>query len=149
MLAVRWLHVLGMAAVVGGSALTWWSFRRVGSDETDASVGVATAVGLAATYERLFWAGMGVLVMTGVGNLGSLAPHVPMADTPWGTVFAVKLLAVMAVLALSVVRTLVVHRCQRAAAVSASDARTLRTSYAATTLALVGVVALAEVLAHG
>lgn len=142
MLAVRWLHLVGMAVAVGGAALTWALFRSPG-ERTGATIEFA------ATYEWLFWAAMGALVMTGVGNLGSLAPSVPAADTDWGTVFAVKLLAVMAVLGLSVVRTLLVHRGRRAEPASASGVRVLRVSYAATTLALAGIVALAGVLAHG
>ena len=148
MLTVRWLHVLGMALALGGAVLTWGVFRRFASEagsvvEREAALGVATA------YEWTFWTSMGVLVMTGVGNLGSLAPYVPVAGTRWGTVFALKLLAVMAVLALSVVRTVAVHRRRRAATASESNARTLRVGYAATAVALAGIVALAEVLAHG
>lgn len=148
MLAVRILHLVAMAVAVGGAALTWGLFRRSGGPAAN-SIGVDAAVDLAAGYERLFWLAMGVLVMTGVGNLGSLAPFVPGVDTEWGTVFTVKLFAVMAVLALSVVRTLVVQRCNRVEAVSKSSTRTLRLGYAATALALAGIVALAGVLAHG
>ncbi|WP_202932635.1 hypothetical protein, partial [Halorussus salinus] len=129
MLAVRALHVLAMALVLGGATLTWWLFRRIdpavaadsgrdtdsGSDadsdsapDSTAPPATETAVSVAAAYERGFWAALGVLVMTGVGNLGTLAPYVPAAGTRWGTVFAAKLALVVAVLALSVVRTLLV-----------------------------------------
>lgn len=142
MLAVRWLHVLGMAVALGGATAAWRAFR-------DDAVADAAAIGVAAAYERGFWAAVGVLVMSGVGNLGSLAPFVPDAGTRWGTTFAVKIALVVAVLVLSVVRTLAVHRCRRAARLSASPLRRLRIGYAATALTLAAVVALAEVLAHG
>ncbi|WP_232820454.1 CopD family protein [Halorussus litoreus] len=148
MLSVRILHLVAMAVAVGGAALTWGLFRRSG-DTAASSIEADAAVDLAAGYERLFWLAMGVLVMTGVGNLGSLAPFVPQADTEWGVVFTIKLFAVMAVLVLSVVRTLVVQQCNRAATIPESGRRTLRLSYAATALALAGIVALAGVLAHG
>ena len=147
MLAVRLFHVLAMALALGGATLTWWAFRGDTAER-------ATALGIAAGYERGFWAAAGVLVMTGVGNLGSLAPYVPPTGTPWGTAFATKLLLVLAVLALSLVRTLVVARCRREAeaaeeSTSESSPDTLRVAYGATALSLAVLVALAEVLAHG
>ncbi|UPW00159.1 hypothetical protein M0R88_16800 [Halorussus gelatinilyticus] len=157
MLAVRALHVLAMALVLGGATLTWWLFRQVeagGDADSAASPATETAVSVAAAYERGFWAALGVLVMTGVGNLGSLAPYVPGAETQWGTVFAAKLALVVAVLALSVVRTLLVVRSRRAGGTTSTGAsnvgaRTLRLGYGATALSLAVLVALAEVLAHG
>lgn len=142
MLAVRWLHLVGMAVALGGSVLTWSAFRRDAvADEVAASVAVG--------YERAFWPAMGVLVMTGVGNLGALAPYVPEPGTEWALVFAVKLGAVVALLVGSVVRTLVVHRWSRLDGHPGATNRRLRLGYAATTVALAGLVALAGVLAHG
>lgn len=144
-LSVRLLHVLAMALLTGGAALLWLGFRRATATAETALV-VATAVG----YEWVFWAAAGLLVATGVGNLGALAPGVPGPDTDWGLTFAVKLVAVVAFLAASVVRTVMVDRLDRIP-VSHNDAirRRLGRSYAATAIALAGVVALAEVLAHG
>ncbi|NEU56810.1 hypothetical protein [Halorussus sp. MSC15.2] len=177
MLAVRLLHVLGMALALGGATLTWWLFRRDAASESP-------TLDVAAAYERGFWAATGVIVMTGVGNLGSLAPFVPTAGTRWGAAFTAKLLVVLLVLALSVVRTLVVARCRRTARrctrvgadsestteqsgqsteISSGDTEmpsrraewsdrgteTLRVAYGATALSLALLVALAEVLAHG
>ena len=148
MLAVRWLHLLGMAVALGGAALTWGLFRQLAGGngsvvEREAALGVASA------YEWLFWGAAGLLVMTGVGNLGSLAPYVPQTDTRWGAIFAGKLLVLGALLLGSLVRTIALRRCRRAAKVPASAGRTLRIGYATTTLTLVGIVALGEVLAHG
>ncbi|WP_276300649.1 hypothetical protein [Halorussus lipolyticus] len=148
MLAVRLLHVLAMALAVGGAVAVWWLVRR--SEARASAVGPETAVETAVAYEAGFWATAGLLVMTGVGNLGSLAPAVPPAESFWGTVFAVKLLLVLGLLAASLVRTLVVARCRRAnRPESAGATRTLRVGYGATALSLAVLVALAEVLAHG
>lgn len=138
-LVVRWAHVLGMAVLVGGAVLTWALFRR---DEPR---------GAAATYEALFWAGAGLLVATGVGNLGTLAPAIPGPGTPWGLALALKLVAIVGLLVGSAVRTLAVVRwlAADAASLDATAARRLAGSYAATAGYLLLVVALAEVLAHG
>lgn len=137
-LLVRWAHVLGMALLFGGSLLTWALFRD------------GRPIRAAATYEWLFWAGAGVLVATGVGNLGALAPAVPGPGTAWGRPLALKLLAVLGLLVGSVPRTLAVVRwLGDPPARPPAAARRLRACYGATTAYLLLVVALAEVLAHG
>lgn len=135
-LAVRALHVLAMAGVVGGAAAAWHGCRS-------GSVGVAAA----GRYERAFWAAMGVLVLTGVGNLGAIGAPGP--ATAWGRTLLAKLLLVVAVVCGSAVRTLVVVRAGNAGADRAAVRRTLARAYGATTGVLVIVVILAEVLAHG
>lgn len=143
-LLVRLLHVAAMALLVGGAALLWLAASRT------VAAGESTfVVSLAVGYEWLFWAGAGVLVATGVGNLGALAPAVPAADTRWGLVLAIKLVAVLVLLGGSAVRTAMVDHAARVAATHAAARRTLARAYAATSLYLVGLVALAEVLAHG
>jgi putative copper export protein len=87
---------------------------------------------------------MGVLVATGVGNLGAMAPVVPASATRWGTVLTAKLLGVFLLLALSVVRTVLVRRAR-----DGDSSGVLRASYGATTVLLLVILALAEVLAHG
>ncbi|WP_255150031.1 CopD family protein [Halorarius halobius] len=140
---VRLLHVTAVALLTGGAALLWLAASRtVAADES------SFVVSLAVGYEWLFWAGAGALVATGVGNLGALAPAVPPLDTRWGLVLAVKLLAVLGFLLGSAVRTATVDRLASARP-PAAVTRVLSRAYATTTLALVGLLALAEVLAHG
>lgn len=138
-LAVRFGHVLGMALVLGGAVFVWFLFRDV-----DVRTDHRRALTAASAYERLFWAAMGLLVMTGVGNLGSLAPSIPGGD--WAVTLTAKLLLVVAVLLGSLVRSLLVVEARREG-VAAAD--TLRYSYAATVVVLGAVLVLAEVLAHG
>jgi hypothetical protein len=129
-LLVRTVHVLGMAFLLGGSAAVWYALR------TGRSVPLTT-------FEWVFWATFGAMLVTGVGNLGALGPPGP--DTRWGTVLTVKLLTVLAFTLGSGLRTLVVVRLP-----TASTARpALRRLYAATTVTLLLLVTLAEVLAHG
>lgn len=138
-LAIRGVHLLAMALLFGGSVLTWAVFRTGGDARLRA----------AETYEWLFWAGAGLLVVTGVGNLGALAPAVPDLDTAWGLTFGLKLVAVVGLLVGSSVRTLAVVRWTDAAPVPSAVERWFRLAYAATAGYLLVVVSLAEVLAHG
>jgi uncharacterized membrane protein len=141
-LAVRWAHVVGMAAALGGAGFVWFLLREVRNDTAPSS----TTLTAAAAYERLFWAAMGLLVMTGVGNLGSLAPGIP--GGRWSATLTAKLLLVAVVVLGSLVRSLLVVEARRDGTETVA-ADSLRRSYAVTTLALGAVVVLAEVLAHG
>ncbi len=134
MLSVRWLHVLAMAVALGGSVVTWSLLQTSES-----------ATHVAERYEWLFWPSMGVLVATGVGNLGALSPAVPSPSSRWGMVLTAKLVIVLLLLLFSVVRTVLVHQ----SATSDGSPRTLRASYGVTTGLLLVLLAFAEVLAHG
>ena len=149
-LAVRWVHVLGMATLFGGAVLAWMAMH---GDGTPAARGEtrSSPLRIAAAYEWLFWAGAGVLVLTGVGNLGSMAPVVPDPATGWGRTFSVKLVVVLGLLLGSVVRTLGVVGLAAEAPSRLTTAAfdRLRFAYVATAVYLLLVVLLAEVLAHG
>ena len=150
-LAVRWVHVLGMATLLGGAVLLWGRLHAASAPaNTVASEATAAPLRLAATYEWLFLAGAGLLVLTGVGNLGAMAPAIPGPATGWGRTFSVKLVVVVGLLVGSMVRTLgVVELCARASRPGVPSFDRLRFAYAATAVYLLLVVALAEVLAHG
>jgi putative copper export protein len=125
-----------MAVLVGGTLAVWYGYR------TEA----VTDLTLARRYEWTFWAALGVLVVTGVGNLGSVGAPGP--ATAWGRTFLVKLVLVLAVVVGSAVRTLSVVHVTEDPAVTTRN-RLVGRLYGATTVALVLVVVLAEVLAHG
>jgi uncharacterized membrane protein len=139
-LGVRWLHVLAATVAVGGGVLTWLRLR-VGPSDGDGD----DAVRLARAYEWLFWAAVGTLVMTGVGNLGALAPTLP--GGTWRTTLDAKLALVVVVLVGSAVRTRLLVRADRAT--GEAPIRLLRRAYGATALGLVALLTLAEVLTHG
>ncbi|GCF14294.1 hypothetical protein Harman_22290 [Haloarcula mannanilytica] len=140
-LPIRTLHVLAMAVLVGGTTVLWYSYRS----------GAIASLAPAKQFEWLFWGGVGVLVFTGVGNLGALGPPGP--GTDWGQTLLVKLLIVVALVGGSVVRTLLLVQAsdREGTSVDLSPAlrRTLSRAYGATAAVLLGIVILAEVLAHG
>jgi putative copper export protein len=139
-LVVRWLHVLAATVAVGGSVLTWALLRVDRAPDAEAS-GVTVARG----YEWLFWAAAGTLVATGVGNLGALAPTLPAGR--WRATLDLKLLAFLLVLGGSALRVSLLTRVRRHP--ERVTRRLLRTTYGATAVGLVILLALAEVLAHG
>ena len=142
--AIRWLHVAAMATAFGGAVTVLALAARPGRDSADAVVGVAIR------YEWLFWAAAGVLVMTGIGNLAAFGADLPDPSTPWGTTMALKLGSVLALVILSLPRTLAVARLSRSAGGMASSVVVrVRNVYGATTGAFAAILALAIWLAHG
>jgi putative copper export protein len=101
---------------------------------------------LAYRYEWVFWGSAGVIVASGVGNLGAFGAALPGLETKWGHVLAIKIALVLALLAGSVVRTLTVVRV-RAAGIRPSP--WLPRMYLTTAALGVVIVGLAEELAHG
>lgn len=139
-LIVRWAHVGGMAAILGGALLVWW----LAADRSQ--VGRGVAVRAAERYEWIFWGAIGLQVMTGIGNLGAFGNGLPPPGSAWGTKLVIKLAAVLALAILSVPRTLAV-------ATMASKVepphRRLSAVYGATTVGVVGILGVAVWLAHG
>lgn len=129
-----------MAAILGGALLVWW----LGLRRHRANAGVVLDV--AERYEWIFWAAIGLQVMTGVGNLGAFGEALPASGSGWGTKLIIKLVAVLALALLSVPRTLAV-----VAMAGATRPRPglLSTFYGGTTVVVVGIAGLAVWLAHG
>lgn len=136
-LIIRFIHVLGMAVVVGGAAFLWATLR-VNDRDTLPPV---------TQYEWAFWAALGVMLVTGVGNLGALGAPPP--TTRWGTLLTAKLLLVIALVVGSFLRTLVVLRVRRSGGRQIVNTPVIRRLYALTAGLLFVIVALAEVIAHG
>ena len=139
-LFVRWAHVAGMAAILGGALLIWWMGVR--RNRPDAGV----VLDVAERYEWIFWAAIGLQVMTGVGNLGAFGRALPPPESAWGTKLIVKLVAVLALALLSVPRTLAVVAM---AGTKRPRPGLLSTFYGGTTAVMVAIAGLAVWLAHG
>jgi hypothetical protein len=139
-LFVRWGHVAGMAAILGGALLVWWLGVRRNRAST------ATVIEVAERYEWIFWAAIGLQVMTGVGNLGAFGQALPASESGWGTKLIVKLVSVLALALLSVPRTLAVVAM---AGAKQPRAGLLSAFYGGTAAYVVGIAGLAVWLAHG
>lgn len=138
-LFVRWAHVAGMAAILGGALLVWWVAIR--GSRTDGA-----ALTVARQYEWIFWAAIGIQAMTGVGNLGAFGSSLPSPTSAWGTRLTIKLIAVLALALFSIPRTLAVvtHSADRAHAT-----RLVPALYGTTAALVVAILGLAVWLAHG
>lgn len=137
-LAVRLVHVLAMAVLVGGSLAAWILARDRGD------------LAWFTRYEWAFWVGLAVLAATGVGNLGALGA--PRPGTEWGRTFTWKLGAVSVLVLGSIVRSLGVLQIYTLEGRSGEIGQKynfLRRSYSLTAALLIAIVVLAEVLAHG
>ena len=161
---VRWFHIVAAASMLGGAGLAWWVVRD--ATRTGDPSRVFAALSVSRAYEWGFWAAVGIIVATGVGNLGALAPAVPGPDTDWGTTLSLKIALVLALLVGSVVRTILVAGPSSGHTVGPTAERTagtapgqphadsrrlavLRSAYAVTAVWLLVIVGFAEVLAHG
>src|SRR5213594_2527176 len=125
--AIRWLHVAAMATAFGGAVTVLALSTRPDVDSAGAALGVAVR------YEWLFWAAAGVLAMTGIGNLAAFGSGLLGPATSWGMTLLLKLGSVLALIVLSLPRTLAVARMSaQTRATAAGSVVTLRNLYGAT-----------------
>ncbi len=146
-LAVLWVHIAAMAIILGGAVLLWALSCRSPSDDRSGDR-PDLLLFIARRYEWLFWAAMGTLVMTGVGNLGAFGAGLPGRDTAWGGTLAAKLLAVLLFVVLSLVRTFVVARLSAVRSLAAVTDRSIQVAYAGTALFTAGIAGLGVLLAN-
>jgi putative copper export protein len=139
--AIRWLHVAAMATAFGGAITVLMLATRPGVASSSAVVAVAVR------YEWMFWVAAGVLAMTGIGNLAAFGVGLLAPSTSWGTTLLLKLGSVLALVFVSLPRTLAVARFSASSRVGAIE--TLRNLYAITTGTFAVILALAVWLAHG
>ena len=143
-LAIRWLHVAAMATAFGGAVTVLVLAARPGIGSPGAILEVA------GRYEWVFWAAAGVLAMTGIGNLAAFGPSLLGPGTNWGGTLMLKLWSVLALVVLSLPRTLAVARMTTLPeAAGPALVATIRNLYGATAGAFAFILALAIWLAHG
>jgi putative copper export protein len=142
--AIRWLHVAAMATAFGGALTVLALSTRPSVDSASAVIGVAIR------YEWMFWGAAGVLAMTGIGNLAAFGAGLAGPATPWGTTLLLKLGSVLALVVLSLPRTLAVTRMSASTGPTAGGSViAVRNLYGATAGAFAVILALAIWLAHG
>ncbi len=148
MLFVRLVHTLSMALLLGGALLlTFLAWRAREHPAGTATTGELLRA--ARAYEVLFWLGAGLLLLTGIGNLGVFGAGLPGPRTGWGTAFLLKLAGVALLLLASVFRSLLAAGAGGAEARFADSRRAFLALYGATGLLLLLIVFLAVRLAHG
>lgn len=125
---VRWIHFVALAAVLGGALAV--------------ALPDGPSPALARRYEYVFWVAIGLVVVSGVGNVGTLAPAVPDAGSRWGRLFGIKLLGVVGLIVGSLVRTAVAVR-------TPPDGTADRRLYALTAAWVIGLAGVAVVMARG
>ena len=147
-LIIRFVHVISAGILIGGSTLVWvvaWKFPK--KDATSLRSFITTAE----QYEWIFWSTLGLLVMTGVGNLGSFGTHVPEHATRWGNTLSLKFIGAIFLLSISLVRTLLISQVMAAKnrQLTPTGVGILRQFYAGTTILITLLILLALSLAHG
>jgi hypothetical protein len=141
--AIRWVHVAAMATAFGGAITVFALSTRSGG------LSASSVMAVAIRYEWLFWAAAGLLAMTGIGNLAAFGAALLGPSTDWGATLTVKLGSVLALVVLSLPRTLAVARMSGSAdAVAPSTIVAVRNLYGATSAAFALILALAVWLAN-
>jgi hypothetical protein len=105
----------------------------------------------ASTYEWTFWTLIGIVAVTGVSNLGLKGEGLLDAGTSWGRALTIKLVAVLAFLAISLLRSDLVMRSAAAPAAALQPRARVAAGalYAVTAAMILGVMWLGLGLAHG
>lgn len=145
----RWVHVAAMAVIFGGSILLWAAARRYRSLSEDQPGGKALLL-LSKQYEWFFWGGLGLLALTGIGNLGNFGANLPGPISPWGGRLLTKLTLVLLLALFSAIRTWVVAGLGAGAEdpPSAKTASMLQKLYGGTSLFIIVILLLAVSLSH-
>jgi uncharacterized membrane protein len=143
--AVRYIHIASVTLLLGGSALLCaWSVSL------EQGRGAAAVLQAAITFEWMFWSIAGVLVLTGVSNLGLKGDGLMPPNTTWGTALTAKLAVALILLMLSLTRSDIVIRCRQAPPAAADRAsRMLGRMYGLTAVVLLTALWIGLGLAHG
>ena len=139
---VRMIHVLAATILVGGPLSMTLLTAATHRDRLPP----AAILALATRIEVAYWLAFGIIVATGIGNLGALGNGLPDPGTTWGTTLVLKLIVVGALALFSAVRAIVIAR--QSLNPTPLAAASLSSWYGATTAATTVVVALAIWLAH-
>jgi putative copper export protein len=145
---VRLVHV-GSASLLFGGALLIFILLRL-SKRKPGEPGWSVVQDVMRIYEWAAWVSLGLIVATGIGNLGHYGDALPGPRTEWGRELTVKLGLVLVFLVVSAVRTLAVLMAagDAIATVPSRVLNALRSLYGATAVIIAGIVAMAISLAH-
>jgi hypothetical protein len=146
---IRLVHATAMAVMLGGAVMVWAIALRLNVLLPPDRAALLRAA--AAPYEWTFWGAIGVLISTGVGNLGAYGAGLPGPVTGWGEKLVVKLALVLVLLLWSLVRTVWVIRLEAttAMAISTTGRHVAQVLYAGTVVLGGAILTIAVSLAHG
>jgi uncharacterized membrane protein len=148
-LLTRLLHVTAMAYLFGGALLLWVLFRIFTPQlPNDRQIFILKA---AEIYETGSWMALGLVVLSGVGNLGFFGEGLPGVETTWGTRLALKLITLFLYLLFALYRTLLIAGIRRLYAGNPDSTRvhSLSRLYAGTAIFLLIILTEAMILSHG
>jgi hypothetical protein len=142
--AVRYVHVVSVALLAGGALIVAALWIAPDVLAFDAAFAAASA------YEWTFWSVAGITAATGISNLGLKGEGLLGPATGWGAALSIKLGAVLALLALSLVRSDTVIRARRLGRRSGRRLRiVLGAAYSLTVVMFLVALWLGLGLAHG
>ena len=143
---VRGIHVGSVTFILGGAILLILVFylnRSTPIGPTDVMLKLMQA------YEYGFWAAMGLIVATGIGNVAHFGDGLPGLSSEWGQRFTVKLALVGVLLLVSSVRVLALYLVSSTPAeLRPSRVANLEGLYGATAVIAAGAMGLAIAMAH-
>ena len=141
---VRWIHVTSVAFLFGGALLLFIVFL-ITKRRTEAR---RTLLDLMQAYEMGSWAAVGLVVMTGVGNLGHFGEAIPGPTSQWGRELTLKMALALVFLVFSAVRSVSVAMLRAEPEPPRAVPSGVQGMYAATVLFVVALVGVAVALAH-
>lgn len=146
-LLIRWVHVTSAALLLGGAFLLFFLARRESKSATDETARLI--MGLAQIYEGIFWVALGLIVATGIGNLGAFGAALPGTQTAWGSKFIIKISVVILLVVLSIIRSFNVVTLDAHSSKIKSAFTFAQIGYGITAALLIAILYLAVSLAHG
>lgn len=103
---VRGIHVGSVTFVLGGALLLILVFYFMRSEQLSST---AVLLKLMQAYEFGFWAAIGLLAATGIGNIAHFGDALPAPDSAWGGRFLLKMYLVLMLMLLSAIRVIALH----------------------------------------
>lgn len=148
-LLIRWLHVSSVAFILGGALLIFILLHVTHRNQDASSRRVLQD--LMRIFEWGSWASIGLVIATGIGNLGHFGASLPDARSDWGKELTLKLGLVVVFLLFSGIRSLAVA----VASTQSEDQpmtprarRSLAGLYGATAVLVTSIMGVAVALAH-
>ena len=143
---VRTIHVGSVSFILGGAILLLIVFYL---HRTAPPASSEILVRLMQAYEYGFWAALGLIVATGVGNVAHFGEGLPGADSQWGRQFTLKLALVGVLLLVSCVRILALYLLSNASPQQRpASLSQIKGLYGGTAVLIIGAFGLAVSMAH-